>query len=71
MIEDNEKKVPFLTMRLSASSGDNVKPELLINALRSLTGSYENDIERTELFITREEIFDKDMKALIEAGEKF
>ncbi|MBQ6967149.1 MAG: DUF2344 domain-containing protein [Lachnospiraceae bacterium] len=71
VIEDNEKKVPFLTMRLSASSGDNVKPELLINALRSLTGSYENDIERTELFITREEIFDKDMKALIEAGEKF
>ena len=71
MIEDNEKKVPFLTMRLSASSGDTVKPELLINALRSLTGSYENDIERTELFITREEIFDKDMKALIEAGEKF
>ncbi|MBR2187584.1 MAG: TIGR03936 family radical SAM-associated protein [Lachnospiraceae bacterium] len=71
VIEDNERRVPLLHMRLSASSGDNVKPELLINALGSLSGSEVEEIGRTDLFITREELYDKEMKALIEAGTGF
>ena len=78
VIEDPEKKVPVLSMVLSASSGDNVKPAILIKALRELVSSAENGKEeegeypgKTDLLITREDLFDKDMKPLIEAGSRF
>jgi len=77
-IEDPEKEVPVLSMVLSASSGDNVKPAMLIKALRDLACRKEagDDGEeeypgKTDLLITREEIFDKDMKPLIGAGNRF
>ena len=78
-IEDPEKEVPLIRTVLSASSGDNVKPGLLIKALRSMvTGDDDHSPEsnedypgKTDLFIIREELFDKDMKPLIEAGSSF
>lgn len=79
IIEDPEKMVPVIHTVLSASSGDNVKPAMLIRALRDLMVKTDNvndrDEEeypgRTELLITREELFDKDMKPLIGAGSTF
>ncbi len=79
VIEDPEKKVPVILTVLSASSGDNVKPAMLVKALRDLvikTDTVKDQDEeeypgRTELLITREELFDKDMKPLIEAGSTF
>lgn len=79
IIEDPEKKVPVIHTVLSASSGDNVKPAMLIRALRDLllkpgTADDQDEEEypgRTELLITREELFDKDMKPLIGAGSTF
>ena len=68
---------PVLSMRLNASSGENVKPALLIRTLRGLADpGFDPDSDEeyplfTSILITREEIFDKDMKPLIEAGVQF
>ncbi len=76
VIEDPEKKVPVLKMHLAAASGDNVKPSLLIRALRDIAepGVLPEEEEypsRTELLIIREDLFDSEGKALSEAGEEF
>lgn len=74
IIDDPEKKVPVLKMTVSASSGDNVKPALLVRALKGIETELSPDLEypgSTDLLITREEIFDSEMKALIEAGQRF
>lgn len=65
-----------LDMLLAASSADNVKPGLLIRALRELeTGEAPDPNEeypgKADLFIIREEIFDSAMKPLIKAGVPF
>ena len=74
-IKDPEKKVPYLRMRLSAASGDNVKPALLIRALKGIMVQGSDEEEEypslTDLLITREDIFDSDGKPLSEAGERF
>lgn len=98
VIDDEKKEVPVLDMVLSASSGDNVKPGLLIKALRTLDSKkHRTDSEasapdtssepdtasgsgvpeeeeypsKTDLMITREELFDSNMKPLIDAGMRF
>ena len=74
-IKDPEKKVPYLRMRLSAASGDNVKPALLIRALKGIMVQGSDEEEEypslTDLLITREDIFDSDGKPLSKAGERF
>jgi len=75
VIEDPKKTVPFLHMRLSAASGDNVKPALLIRALRGImdkdTDEEDGYPSLTDLLITRENLFDSDGKPLSDAGERF
>ncbi len=74
--EDGEN-TPVLRMKLSASSGDNIKPALMIRTLKSLAvpdfdrDSDEEYPEPNKLLVIREDLFDKDMKPLIEAGVRF
>ena len=65
---DKSKNV-FLKMCLSAESGDNVKPGLLFRELMTFAGIEE--YPESGLLITREELFDREGRPLIEAGEHF
>ncbi|MCR4891540.1 MAG: TIGR03936 family radical SAM-associated protein [Lachnospiraceae bacterium] len=55
-----------LYMRVCASSGDNVKPKLLIQTLYDKYGA--GTLSDTDLFITRENLYDREGKALIDRG---
>ncbi len=74
-IPDPERRVPVLNMTVSASSGDNVKPELVIRALKNLAAdSIDPDPEypgRTDFLILRKDLYNKDLKPLLETGERF
>ncbi|SKB70743.1 radical SAM-linked protein [Lachnospiraceae bacterium] len=60
---------PVIKMRVMASSGDNVKPGLLMQALSDRNNG--GEIGDTDLMIIREDLFDESGKSLIEAGERF
>ncbi len=68
-----EKKVPVLNMTVSASSGDNIKPELMIRALRNIAedSSAPDYPGKTDLMILRQDLYNKDLKPLLETGECF
>ena len=55
-------------MRLSAGSGTNIKPHLLLS---SLYNKYGYELSGSVLMITREELYSENMQPLIAAGEHF
>lgn len=57
-----------LFMRLSAGSGTNIKPALLLSDMYAKRGF---ELPQFALMITREEIYSDDKKPLIAAGEHF
>ena len=57
-----------LFMRLSAGSGTNIKPHLLLS---SLYNKYGYELSGSVLMITREELYSENMQPLIAAGEHF
>ncbi len=70
--EGNEE---VIRMTVSAASGENLKPSLLIRALKNLECPEDvTDAEfpgGTDLLIVREDLFDKDLKPLLSSGEEF
>ncbi len=70
-----EKGGVIIDMTVSASSGDNLKPGLLIRALRNLVYEAPDPGEeypgKADLLITREELYSPDMKTLLQSGEEF
>ncbi len=67
-----ELRVPeenVLFMKLTASSGNNVKPALVVNTLCEMQGAAPPD--NIDLLITREDLFDREGRTLLEAGEYF
>ena len=60
---------PVIKMHVTASSGDNVKPGLLMQALSDMNGG--GEIGDTDLMVIREDLYDESGKSLIDAGERF
>ncbi len=60
---------PVIKMHVTASSGDNVKPGLLMQALSDRNNG--GEIGDTDLMVIREELFDETGKPLIAVGERF
>ena len=60
---------PVIKMHVTASSGDNVKPGLLMQALSDMNGG--GEIGDTDLMVIREDLYDETGKSLIDAGERF
>lgn len=55
-------------MKVSAGSKDNIRPELVMDALYQFAGEERGEFA---LEITREDLFDENGKSLIDAGEEF
>ena len=70
--EDGEE---VIKMTVSAASGENLKPSLLIKALRDLScPGADPSVEfpgKTDLLILREDLFDSELKPLLSLGEDF
>ena len=60
---------PVIKMHVTASSGDNVKPGLLMQTLSDMNGG--GEIGDTDLMVIREDLYDESGKSLIDAGERF
>ncbi len=60
---------PVIKMHVTASSGDNIKPALLVQSLSDMNGG--GEIGDTDLMVIREDLYDESGKSLIDAGERF
>ncbi len=59
----------YLELCLSAESGDNVKPEFFLQNVLLLSGQGPYENLASDILVTRQELYDSDMRPLIEAGK--